>query len=161
VKSSPRPSYRKGYHLPQHFTIARSGSFATVYFWSCSRTIRSPADGGVAHALHSTPPGTIEHRCFSSPKNHQNRRSVKQSPSHISSAFSMATGSSRKEESMNRNNHLTVTIRPVPDDSLTYIATFDSPVLSSTFASCSPIRLPARLRFTTLPICCTSTSADP
>ena len=39
---------------------------------------------------------------------------------------------------MTRNNRLTVTIRPVPDDPGHYIATFDSPVLSSTFCVVFP-----------------------
>ena len=39
---------------------------------------------------------------------------------------------------MNRNNRLSVTIRRIPDDSNTYIATFDSPVLSSTFCLVFP-----------------------
>ena len=39
---------------------------------------------------------------------------------------------------MNRNNRLTVTIRPVPDDSQNYIAIFSSPVLASTFSVVFP-----------------------
>ena len=39
---------------------------------------------------------------------------------------------------MTRNNRLTVTIRPVPDDPGRYIATFDSPVLSSSFCVVFP-----------------------
>ena len=39
---------------------------------------------------------------------------------------------------MPRNNRLTVTIRRVPDESDTYIAMFDSPVLSSTFCVVFP-----------------------
>ena len=39
---------------------------------------------------------------------------------------------------MTRNNRLTVTIRQVPDDPGRYIATFDSPVLSSTFCVVFP-----------------------
>ena len=39
---------------------------------------------------------------------------------------------------MNRSKRLPVTIRPVPDDSQTYIATFNSPVLSSTFCLVFP-----------------------
>ena len=34
---------------------------------------------------------------------------------------------------MTRNNRLTVTIRSAPDDSETFVAMFESPVLSSTF----------------------------
>lgn len=37
-----------------------------------------------------------------------------------------------------RNNRLTVTIRPVPDATHTYIAMFSSPVLSSTFSVVFP-----------------------
>ena len=39
---------------------------------------------------------------------------------------------------MTRNNQLTVTIRRVPDDPRRYIATFESPVLSSTFCVVFP-----------------------
>ena len=39
---------------------------------------------------------------------------------------------------MNRSNRLTVIIRRIPDDSQNYIATFDSPVLSSTFCLVFP-----------------------
>ena len=39
---------------------------------------------------------------------------------------------------MTRNNRLTVTIRPVPDKCDTYVAMFDSPVLSSTFCVVFP-----------------------
>ena len=39
---------------------------------------------------------------------------------------------------MMKNNRLTVTIRRVPDDHERYIATFDSPVLSSTFCLVFP-----------------------
>jgi hypothetical protein len=39
---------------------------------------------------------------------------------------------------MTRNNRLTVTIRPVPDDSQNYIAIFESPVRSSTFCVVFP-----------------------
>ena len=39
---------------------------------------------------------------------------------------------------MTRNNRLTVTIRQVPGDSETYIATFSSPVLSATFCVVFP-----------------------
>ena len=37
-----------------------------------------------------------------------------------------------------KNNRLTVTIRPVPDDSKNYVAIFESPVLSSTFCVVFP-----------------------
>ena len=39
---------------------------------------------------------------------------------------------------MTRNNRLTVFIRPVPDESDTYVAMFDSPVLSSAFCVVFP-----------------------
>ena len=39
---------------------------------------------------------------------------------------------------MRRNNRLTVSIRPAPDDSDTYVAMFASPVLSSTFCVVFP-----------------------
>ena len=39
---------------------------------------------------------------------------------------------------MTRNNRHTVSIRPVPDDSDTYVAMFASPVLSSTFCVVFP-----------------------
>ena len=39
---------------------------------------------------------------------------------------------------MTRNDRLNVTIRPVPDDSGMYVATFDSPVLSSAFCVVFP-----------------------
>ena len=39
---------------------------------------------------------------------------------------------------MTKTNRLTVTIRPVPDDSDLYIAMFSSPILSSTFCVVFP-----------------------